>query len=311
MRYFIFSRSGSHSGLRPEGYICQGGWGIHTVNGCVHRCDYCGLGSVVILQLDVERAAEQAARTFARYPEQKLYRYDLTSDIPCFEPEYDAVRVLSRTFAEWDKYLLIYTKSDNVDWLLDMPYREHRPFYCTLSMDSVASRIERGTPSLTERIEGLRKCAESGYTVRVGFSPVIPVAGWREETTRMLEALFAACKPDVVRAWVLSMMDADEFSGMFDLEEMDPHCVRRMLEDKERMDGTHKAPFPSDVRGDIYEYYIEEVRRLSPETPFALCTEDPDIWDRLEDRLAMTRDRMFCCCGGTSVPGTFQGSPQR
>ena len=44
-------RDGRDSG-RP--YVCQGGWGIHTIEGCVHKCDYCTQSYFVNCMLDLE-----------------------------------------------------------------------------------------------------------------------------------------------------------------------------------------------------------------------------------------------------------------
>jgi len=286
-------------------YVCQGGWGIHTLGGCVHKCDYCGQGFIVNIMLDIEEFCEHLARMFAERPEQLLYRYDLHSDILAFEPEYGACEVLAKCFAEHDKYLLLYTRSDNVGFLADLPYRKHVLINWTLSMDTQARVIERDSPSLDERIEAMRFCQEQGYVVRAGFSPIIPIADWRRETTDMLERLFSKVKPEVLRAWVLSMMEAAEFEKMFDASIMDQDHMRRMREEAQALAGMHQAPFPLDVRAEIYAHYLDEARRISPESPFALCTEDPKLWEMLESRLAMSRENMFCCCGGLSVPGTW------
>jgi hypothetical protein len=118
----------------------------------------------------------------------------------------------------------------------------------------------------------------------------------------MLERLFARVRPDVLRAWMLAMMDAAEFERMFDVEAMDPRFMERMRATAGELNDTHQAPFPLDVREEVYAHYLDEARRLSPETPFALCTEHPDLWERLADKLQMTPDAMYCCCGGLSVP---------
>ena len=283
-------------------YVCQGGWGIHTLSGCVHKCDYCGQGFVVSIMLDIEDFCEHLTRMFRARPEQKLYRYDLYSDILAFEPEYGASEVLARCFAEHDNYLLLYTRSSNVEFLADLPCREHVPINWTLSMDTQARLIERDSPSLAERIEVMRFCQEQGFTVRAGFSPIIPIADWRRETTEMLELLFQNVEPEVLRGWVLSMMDAAEFDKMFDASTMDQGFMNRMREEAPALDGAHQAPFPLDVRAEIYAYYLDEVQRLSPQTPFALCTEHPKLWEMLDARLRMRPGKMFCCCGGLSVP---------
>jgi len=298
---FAYSRRDLLTPHAPQ-FVCQGGWGVHTLSGCVHKCDYCGQGFIVDLMLDIEAFCEHLSRMFIARPEQKLYRYDLYSDILAFEPEYGASEVLARCFAEHDKYLLLYTRSNNVGFLADLPCREHVPINWTISMDTQARVIERDSPTLAERVAAMRFCREHGFTVRAGFSPIIPVADWRRETTEMLELLFREVEPEVLRGWVLAMMDADEFEAMFDVSMMDPAHMARMREEAGALNGTHQAPFPLDVRAEIYEYYLDEVARLSPDTPFALCTEHPKLWEMLAPKLKMSPDAMFCCCGGLSPP---------
>lgn len=288
---------------RATHYVCQGGSGIHTLGGCLHKCDYCGQGFLVNLMIDLEDFCDHLPELFARQPEQLLYRYDLYSDILAFEPEYGASALFGRRFAEYGKYLLLYTRSDNVQYLAGLEERKHVLINWTISMETQARIIERDSPTLDERIEAMRFCQSNGYVVRAGFSPVIPIANWREETTDMLQRLFSQVEPEVLRAWVLAMMEASEFEAMFDTDMMDPWAVARMRESEEELRGMHMAPFPLDVREEIYRYYLDETAKINPETPFALCTENPALWPRLQDRLMMTRDAMFCCCGGVSVPG--------
>ncbi len=310
---FAYSRRDLLTPRAPH-YVCQGGWGIHTLGGCVHKCDYCGQGFIVNIMLDIEDFCEHLSHMFAARPEQRLYRYDLYSDILAFEPEYGACEILAQCFTEHDRYLLLYTRSNNVGFLADLPYRKHLLVNWTLSMDTQARVIERDSPSLVERIEAMRFCQEQGYAVRVGFSPIIPIADWRQETTDMLELLFARVEPEVLRGWVLAMMDAAEFETVFDVDMMDQTHMRRMREEATALAGAHRAPFPLDVRAEIYTHYLDEVERIRPGTPFALCTEHPQLWEMLAIKLHMSRDNMFCCCGGLSAPRgehdiTQQGPP--
>ena len=291
--------------------ICQGGWGIHTTSGCAHKCAYCEEGWITNLFLDIEDFCQELPRMFQRRPEQMLYRYDLYSDILAFEPEYGACERVGRCFAEHGKYVLLYTRSDNVGWLGYVPddQKPYMPINWTISMDTQARLFEGDSPPLVDRIEAMRFCQDNGYVVRAGFSPVIPVRDWRRETTEMLQQLFAKVRPEVLRVWVLAMIDAAELDKMLDVEAIDPEFVRRMREAANELNGTFHAPFPTDVRLEIYNHYIDQLQAISPETPLALCSEHADIWDRLEHRLAMTRGSMFCCCGGLSVPGTY-GPPE-
>ncbi|NCO35241.1 MAG: hypothetical protein AUJ92_08900 [Armatimonadetes bacterium CG2_30_59_28] len=298
---FAYSQRELLSPGRP--YVCQGGWGIHTLRGCFHKCDYCCQGFLVSVMLDLEDFCVDLSRMFRERPEQLLYRYDLYSDILAFEPEYGATEALGECFAEHEKYLLLYTRSNNVEYLADLPYQENVLINWTLSMQTQAEVIERDSPSLEERIEAMRFCQEHGYKVRAGFSPIIPIATWRRETSEMLELLFSKVQPEVLRGWVLAMMEAYEFEQMFDTGMMDQKHMTQMREAAEELAGQHIAPFPLDVRAEIYEHYLDEVSRISPETPFALCTEHPRLWEMLKDKLCMSPGKMFCCCGGLSRPG--------
>ena len=302
-RDFAYSRRELADGRDPKRfYVCQGGWGIHTIEGCVHKCDYCTQSYFVSYMLDLEDFVVDLERHFEERPHQKVYRYDLKSDAICFEPEYGASELLGECFSRHDRYLLVYTKSDNVEHLLDLPYKRHMPCYWTLATDTQSTSIERDTPTLDERLAAMRQCADAGYVVRAGFSPIIPHRDWRREATVALEKLFAAVKPDTVRLWVVSMMLASEAEQIFGAENLDPEFLETMRQAAPEIDGKHSGPFPPQVRAEIYAHYIDEIKRISPTTPVNLCTEERQIWDMLTDHLEMSPDHLFCSCGQFSVP---------
>lgn len=288
----------------PErSYVCQGGWGLHSLNGCIHRCAYCDQAFIMTLMLDLEEFADHVSRTLVARPHQKLYRYDMYSDSICFEPEYGASQILANVFAKSkDQYLLFYTKSNNVDHLLELENRERCVFYTTLATDHAAREFEPGAPSLDQRIQAMRRCQNAGYTVRAGFSPIIPIREWREDATIAIEKLFAKVTPDTVRLWTLSMTSVPQFDGAMGFERIDPRLADMAIRADPKKVGSWNAPFPSEARAEIYAHYIDEIARVSPGTPVSLCSESPDVWQFLENRLKMKPDHLFCCCGGRSVP---------
>ncbi len=288
----------------PErSYVCQGGWGLHSLNGCVHRCAYCDQAFIQTIMLDLEDFADNVSRTIASRPHQKLYRYDMYSDSICFEPEYGASQILADVFAKSkDQYLLFYTKSNNVDHLISLENRGRCIFYATLSTENAAREFEPGAPSLDQRIQAMRRCQEAGYKVRAGFSPIIPIREWRTDATAAIEKLFAKVAPETVRLWVLSMTSVPAYDGALGFSRMDPRLSDMAMRADLRKLDPWNAPFPTDARAEVYSYYVDEIRRISPNTPVSLCSESPDAWELLKDKLAMKPDRLFCCCGGQSVP---------
>lgn len=185
--------------------------------------------------------------------------------------------------------------------ILHLP-KSNAVFYITLATRTVCEEIERRTPSMEERIEALRRCQEAGYVVRVGFSPIIPIQRWREEATECIELLFSKVSPDTVRLWVVSMAEPEEAGIIFDLSKLDQRFVEEMRRSADKIKGKHSSPFPSEVRAEIYAHYIDEIRRVSPETPVSLCTEELEVWEILSDRLEMSPYELYCCCGERSVP---------
>jgi spore photoproduct lyase len=255
------------------------------------------------LMLDLEDFADHVRHTLAARPHQKLYRYDMYSDSICFEPEYGASQILADVFSKSkDQYLLFYTKSNNVDHLLELKNRERCVFYTTLATDHAAREFEPGAPSLDQRIQALRRCQDAGYTVRVGFSPIIPIREWRDDATVAIEKLFAKVTPDTVRLWVLSMTSVPQFDGALGFERMDRCLAEKAIRADPAKVGQWNAPFPTDARAEIYAHYIAEIGRVSPRTPVSLCSESPDAWEMLKNRLKMKPDNLYCCCGGRSVP---------
>jgi spore photoproduct lyase len=298
---FCFSR---RELIDPQrGFVCQGGWGLHSLNGCMHRCAYCDQAFIMSILLDVEDFADHVAAALKARPQQKIWRYDMYSDQISLEPEYGASQILADVFARTsDQHLLFYTKSDNVDHLLTLRNRAHCIFYNTLSTENAARIWEPGAPPLAQRIEALRKCRDAGYPLRTGFSPIIPIRGWREEAKDAIERLFAAVEPETVRLWTASITRFPVAEAAWDMDRMDPRLVDMARRADPADVGDWYGPFPREARAEIYAHYIDEIRRVSPRTPVSLCSEEPAVWNMLAPKLRMQPDRLFCCCGGTSLP---------
>jgi spore photoproduct lyase len=304
---FAFSPPlGTYKLYEPElgGGLCNPGWGIHTLFGCLHKCSYCDKGYLMNIMLDIEDFAEHLKVFLKSHPEQKLFRYDVLSDHICMEPEYGASRILSEVFSETpDQYLLYYTKSDNVDHLLDLP-KKRCIFYCTLSAETVCRDFEQGAPGMEERIEAMRKCQEAGYLIRVGFTPIVPLRGWQEEANVCIEKLLSAVKPELIRLACLTMMNAKEAETVIGASRLDPVCLEAMRKAASELDSVpfFRKPFPCDLRSEIYLHYINEIKRHSPDTLIVLCGEEREGWDMLKDHLKMRPDGIYCVCGARCVP---------
>ena len=199
---------------------------------------------------------------------------------------------------------MLYTKSDNVDHLLNLAHNGHTIINWTLSCDTVAREIEKRTPTMEARIQAAEKCQKSGYTVRFRFSPIIPIKNWQAENRDMIEKLFAKVKPDLITMDVLGWMSAKQIENAIDISLFDDE-YRELVENmaQEGIVNRGKQILPHEARLKIYRFFMEEIRRVSEKTPIAICMETEEMWKDLSDELGMREDNYACCCGPKSVPG--------
>ncbi len=288
--------------LEAEGIHCQNAMELNPVFGCPFRCAYCGFGRTVHVTLDVECFMSRLPSLFADYPQQQLWKYSNMTDLPPFEPEYDAVAPMVRYFAEQDgRYLMIFTKSDNVDFLLGLDHGGHTIISWSLSSATVSREVDRRAATMEGRIDAMARCHEAGYHVRARLSPVVPVRNWRHEYRDMIERLFERTRPDLVTLEMLGWFDFEDLPELLPQELLDPDFYRAAERAQDEMNGHRKAPFPFEVRREVYEFCIDEVRRLSPRTPVAICHGTPRMWSVLGPKMGMTPDRFVCNCGPTST----------
>ena len=292
--------------------VCTNAWEMHSAYGCLHYCDYCNIGAFLHVMLNMEEFCGRLEPHLDRERWCKLWKYDNHSDIPAFEPEYGAIRLLVDLFATRDdQYLMVYTKSDNVDFMLDFEHRGRTLVCWTLSCETVAREIEKGAPATSARIEAIHKCQRAGYPVRVRFSPIFPIRNWQTENRAMLDDLFAAARIDLVTMDMFKHIEPRRVRGMFDVSLWDDELLGYVdqyaamePEDRPRpIIPNGKQLFPHHARARVYRFFMDEVWQRSPKTRIALCGETPEMWDELGGELGMDPENYVCACGPTSVPG--------
>ena len=285
--------------------VCQSAWEIHCAYGCLHACDYCHVPPFFTIMLDIEELAARVRAFAETIPDQQLFKFDNQTDTLTLEPEYGASEIMVRTFAELpERYLMLYTKSDNVDHLLELDHRGHTLISWSMNPQTVAEHIEKNAPSTGRRIRAIERCQRAGYRVRVRVSPMCPVKNWRHEYAAMIDELLARTTPDVISVDVIGWMHPEQMMDALDLSLFDDayaDTVRRLAREGFRTTGKHL--FPHDMRAEVLRFVIERIREADPNQPVSLCNETPDMWGELADVLDMTPDRYACCCGPDSVPG--------
>ena len=295
----------SRQPLEAQGTICQTALELHCAYGCLHSCDYCHVGGLFNIMVNLEALAEHVARVVAENPWCRLYKFDNTTDTITLEPEYGASEIMVGLFArQRDAFLMLYTKSDNVDHLLRLDHRGQTLISWSLAADTASRLIEKKTPPLPARLQAMHKCQEAGYRVRARLSPICPVHNWRQEATELVEGLFAHAQPEIITMDVLGWMNARQMLAALDVELLDAPFRDFVHAQAQFEPGPHrKHLFPHEMRREVLRYVLGEIRRVSPQTPVSICMETVQMWQDMGPELGMTPENYACCCGPTSVPG--------
>ena len=287
-----------------HGGACQTGVQLNLVDGCMFRCAYCGFGRRIVFSLDVERFMEGLDGVFARNPTQRLYKYSNMTDLPPFEPELDAVPPMVERFShEAGRYLMLFTKSDNVGFLRDLDHRGHTIISWSLSCDTASRLVDRGTATMQERIDAMREAQACGYLARARLSPIVPVRDWRTEYADLLERLFEQAAPDLVTLELLGWMEFEDLLAIFERELLDATAVQAAEDAAEDLRDVTWGPFTQETHEEVYRFCIETVQRLSPKTPVSVCHGTPATWRSLGGLMGMRADNYVCNCGPQSAPG--------
>jgi len=317
--------SGEEDYRRRTGLVCQPARAIHSIWGCHFRCAYCSLGHVANVYVNLEDWIEHIGEGLAgrdKAPCQTLFQWDNGTDVACWEPEYGGTELLVDLFdRQADAYLEVYVgKSDEVDYMLEYDHRGHTVCCWSLSTETQTREVEKRTASMEGRLAAARKCQQAGYPVRVRLSPMVPVAGWEQETRHMIRRMFDQVAPEVLTIEPLRFCTYQQLCDDFPPGLLDAEFLEAMRDLPADGDAWDRQEFPDELRLRMYRVVLDEVAARSPGTPVALCREKRRIWDALKDdfeRMGQHPDHYVCNCGELwrlvrgPVPVPPAGGPRR
>ncbi len=292
------------SGWKHPDVACRPCWRVHLQNGCAHKCHYCGLGGMLAAMLNVEEYLEHFARLIDAHPWQETYLLEDDADVLGLEPEIDCTGPIIDFFGTLpDRYVILHTKSANVDWMVDRPHNGKTIVVWSISGRGQSERFEPVCGTLDERISAARTLQEAGYPIRYKFKPIIPVRSWRTDASEAIARIFEHTRPDVISLACFMWVDVDGMKQCLDPDALDPAFLAAAENARESMVPHNTRPFPEDLRAEVYQHYLAEIRRHDPDVPVSISTESLDLWKRLGPALGADWRTYTCGCGPQSTPG--------
>jgi hypothetical protein len=284
--------------------VCRPCWRLHFQRGCLHKCAYCGLGGVLISAVNSDEWCDNLGRLMDAHPWQETYLLEDDADVPGLEPELGCLGEIIEWFGTRPgRYVIIHTKTWNADWMSDLKHNGNTIIVWSISGDTQSRLIEPVCGTTEERIEAARVAQEAGYQIRYKFKPIIPVRNWREDASAAIEQLFAMTNPDVISLCVYMWQDIETMKRRLPVDLLDPWALQAAEEAAITPGQTRTAPFPDDVRAEIYLHHLREIRRHNPDVPVSLSTENFTMWKRLEGELGCSATNYVCGCGPNATPG--------
>jgi len=248
----------------PPGVICPHFYELVLSNGCPYRCVYCYLQ----LTFRGDKAPvlfnnpwEQVEREIERIERGVFSTGELADSLAIIPPLLSpAIEYFRR---QHTRYLLLVTKSSNVDFLLKIP--PSRQVWVSFSVNSEKAwkQFEPGTPHPYDRIEAAWKLKEKGWSVRIRLDPVILEVGL--ENYRRVVREIAELRPDCVTVGTLR-----HYPGLFRFQ---PQAPRKGLH--RAADGRMRYSLQDRLRtyGQIADWL-----GFQP----ALCKETVQMWHSLK-----------------------------
>lgn len=284
-------------------HVCRPAWRLHLMWGCPHKCFYCGCTGIMTAMVNFAQYRRKLEELVERNPWELTWLYEDDSEALALEPEYGAMQLLAEYFgSKDDRYLIVHTKSANVDFLQDLDHRGHTILVWSLTPRTQSTLMEPLSGTMEERIEAAAKVDQWGYTARFKFKPIVPVVNWREELAEMIKLVFERSRPDNISLFTLAWMTHADLLALADRELLDPWALSEAEQAAPEMAAQKVGPFPHHVRQAIYEFAIDEIRRHDRDIPITLSTESGEMWRELGPKLGAEPSNYVCGCGPQATP---------
>jgi spore photoproduct lyase len=185
-------------------------------------------------------------------------------------------------FEEQNKHKVLFvTKSDNIKHLLDITPHNQVIVSFSLNASDVATRWEKGAPSVERRIDAAKKLAKAGYEVRIRIDPMVPVDNWAIQYSQLIEQIFTSFTPSRITLGSLRGLQTTVNGST------DKTWVEYL---QEKSNWGKKIDFKT--RNNMYLTVIRYLNGKCGFNKIALCKETLAMWGRL----GMDYKQIKCNC---------------
>ena len=258
-------------------------------NGCPYFCTYCYLAFVyrnyalfIKININYDTMFKQIRKTLTGADGKVSFNMGEMLDSLALDHITNLTTMLVPFFADLSRgYLMLLTKSSNIDNLLDVKPNDRTVVSWSLNSRRMIEQHEQGTASLDERIEAAIKCQQHDYRIRFRIDPGILYQDWRADYADLIEKTLTVVTPENITLGMLRLLP-----GHFHLAaDAYGNRARKLLSHNfVRGASDHKLRYPPNKRIEFYTHLIDVIRNFDKDVSISLCRETPQIWSIFKDR---------------------------
>ncbi len=261
---------------------------VPSSNGCPYFCTYCYLAFVyrkympfIKLNINYETMFKQISKAAHSTENHADFNMGEMLDSLALDHITNLTSKLIPFFGNLSNaYLMLLTKSSNIDNLLEAESNTHVVISWSLNSQRLIDQYEPGTADLTERINAAKLCQKHGYRIRFRIDPGILYPNWKDEYADFIQQTLKATEPENITLGMLRLLPghkklAEKAYGQRGKKLASVPLVAAYSDGKLRYDSKKRIQF--------YSFLIDTIRSLNPKVSIGLCRETPQIWQAFKN----------------------------
>jgi len=263
-------------------YTCCDYTILHTGTFCTMDCSYCILQAYFhppVLQYfaGLETLGSILKKTFNQHKIFRIgtgeYTDSLIWEKVSLQPQF-----LVETFARQNNCLLeLKTKTVNIDSLLSLDHNGKTVIAWSLNTTDIISSQEKGTASLTARLEAARRAESKGYKLAFHFDPLVIYPECDIQYKKVIQQIFQYVRPESI-VWI----SIGTFRFMPKLKQV----IEKRFKDSTICYGEfilgldNKMRYFKPLRIKLYKQIISCLKNYAPDLLIYFCMEDEEVWEK-------------------------------
>jgi spore photoproduct lyase len=275
----------------PNDVVCPHFLELKWATGCPYRCAWCYLqGTFRFLDYktrprpkDFDRVAKHLNALFEGdgVKPELLNAGELSDSMITEQRKRPFSRFVMELIGTQETHKILFvTKSPEIGNLLEIDNPHQAVVSFSINAEPVATQWEKA-PRVADRIEAAGLLKDAGFEVRIRIDPMVPIEGWNEAYSDLVDRVFDRLRPDRItlgslRGLQSTINNARDRSWLPYLDE--------------RSNWGKKVAFAT--RKEMYESVIKRLGKDFNYRDVALCKETVEIWEEL----GMDYRKVRCNC---------------